>query len=109
MGYDWNTRGLSSQQMLEDSNTRTGALYKWVRVGEEFRFIRVIFYEAHKMLVNDDEIATDAGTIVVNNDFWHCMDRGSMTLKIGCSAEAETQLEQLLADAGREFRDRYSL
>jgi len=100
---------LTLDEMLEHSNTRAGNLYKWARVNGEFRFIHLIFYENHGMLVNDGEEATSAGTITMNSDFWRMTDRGSSTLSVGCSGEDETALEETLLAAGREFKPPYQL
>ena len=95
-------RYLSFDEMLINSNTPEGGQYKWALVGDEFRFVRVIFYENHRMLVNDGEAATDAGTISVAADRWKTYGLGSITLKVGCSAEAAERLASLLAEAGRQ-------
>ncbi len=57
-------------------------------------------------LVEEGDVATDAGTIMVGDDYWRIstLGRGSQKLKVGCSAEAETALETVLAEAGRELR-----
>ena len=100
---------LTLAEMLEHSNTREGNLYKWARVEGEFRFIHTMMHEHHGMLVNEGDTATSAGNITMNNDFWRMPSRGSTTLKIGCSGDDETALEQVLLDAGRKFKLPYRL
>ena len=77
---------LSLEEMLEQSNTREGGMYKWALVSDELRFVRVIYAETHLMLVDDGETATDAGTISVADDRWRTYGLGSQKLKIGCSS-----------------------
>jgi hypothetical protein len=106
---------LSFHEMLEHSNTREGGLYKWARVRpagieadpEVFRFIHVIYGENHGMLVEKGETALAAGTITVNNDFWHVSTGGwgSTTLKVGCDEEHAQDLESAFAAAGRKLKD----
>lgn len=105
--YEWTTNGLHLDAMLEQSRTREGGIYKWALVDNQFRFVRVHWHENHGMLVNDGEQATDAGTISTAEDYLRITGRGSDTLKVGCSAEAEEALLQLFAKAGRPFRDKY--
>jgi hypothetical protein len=109
MSFNWRDYGLNFEEMLVDSNTREGGLYKWALVGSQYRFIRYIYSENHGMLVNDGEAASDAGTISVNSDFHRVMDHGSSTLKVGCSSQAEENLNKLLEDASRPFRERMKL
>ena len=98
---------LTFEEMLVNSNTPQGGLYKWALVGDEFRFVRVICYENHRMLVEDGEAATDAGTISVAVGRWKTYGLGSTTLKVGCSAEAAEKLAARLQQAGREETRKY--
>jgi hypothetical protein len=98
---------LTFEEMLANSNTPEGGLYKWALVGDEFRFVRVICYENHRMLVEDGEEATDAGTISTANDRWKTYGLGSVTLKVGCGADAAERLAALLGNAGRKEPEIY--
>lgn len=92
---------LSLEEMLEQSNTREGGMYKWALVSDELRFVRVIYAETHLMLVDDGETATDAGTISVADDRWRTYGLGSQKLKIGCSSGAAKMLADALEAANR--------
>ena len=107
---------LTFAEMLEDSNTRAGGIYKWVRVkpagaeadDEVFRFIKVNYHENHGMLVEDGEQALAAGTIVVRDDSWKLPwtgGWGSTTLKVGCDEHHARDLEAVLTAAGRLRQD----
>lgn len=97
---------LTLPEMLEHSNERASKLYKWALVNGEFRFVHITYGETHLYLVDEGDVATDAGTIMVADDYWRVSTagRGSGKLKVGCSDEAETALETALADAGRELK-----
>lgn len=60
-----------------------GHLYKFVRVGDDYRFVRLTFYETHASLLQDGETADAAGTIAINQKDWYVMDPGSTTLRVG--------------------------
>ena len=96
---------MTFQEMLEHSDQRESKLYKWVRVGEEFRFVHLIFQENHAMAVEEGEEGDSAGTISANSNFWRVVDWGSTTLKIGCSQEAAETLEKNMLAAGRSERE----
>lgn len=71
--------------------------YKFVKVSGEYRFIEVAFYgPAHRDLVSEDEEPQAAGTIMLAPDYWRMSDWYSSTLRIGCSGEEETELQQLI-------------
>lgn len=97
-------------EMLEDSNTREGALYKWARIQpagsesdpEVFRFIKVIYGETHRMLVEDGEKPLAGGTVSVADDRFRVMGWGSTTLDVGCDSRHAEDLENTLVAAGRE-------
>lgn len=95
------------KEMLDETQKQETRLYKWVRVDGQYRFIHVVFYETHAMLVDNHEEAEAAGTIAVNCDYARVMDYGSGTLKVGCSSEAEEALEKLFQNAGRELKPRW--
>ena len=97
---------LSLEEMLEHSNERCSKLYKWALVNGEFRFVHIIYAETHLYLVDEGDVATDAGTIMVADNYWRISTGGlgSTKLKVGCSAEADIALETALAEAGRELR-----
>jgi len=107
---------LTFAEMLEESNTRVGGIYKWARVQpagaeadpEVFRFIRLVFNEQHSMMVEPGEKALAAGTIITGRGFWKTPGLGgwgSYTLKIGCDQRHADDLASALQAAGRERTD----
>ena len=80
---------------------------KWVRLSTgEYRFLDSKDGSEHKDLVDAGEEATDAGILFVYPEHgkWRMHDYGSMSLGIGCSAEADQGLDKIL---GLERRDEY--
>jgi|GEM_PF-4747775 len=104
--YNWRNLGMGINEMMNRSLTPEGDIYKWVLVGTEYRFIRVVYAEHHGMLVNDGEQASDAGTIHATDSYWRVMGQGSTTLKVGCSSEAEEGLRMAFSADNRPQRER---
>jgi hypothetical protein len=76
-------------------------VYKFIRIGDEYRFSLVDFHcPSHFSLFGDDEAADAAGTISISSDFWRLM-RPSMIFKTGsfkllCSNDDVERLSILL-------------
>jgi hypothetical protein len=95
---------LSFKEMLAQADTEASVLFKWALIGPEFRFVEVDLYESHLELVNEGETATAAGAITVSRNTYKRYSQGSLYLRVGCAAEHEARLFELLEAAGREFR-----
>jgi len=70
-------------------------IYKYVRVGDEFRFADPMMYQ-HSELVKEGEEPISAGSIAVHDDHFYFSGYGSMTLNLGWKEEDQGLMEKTL-------------
>lgn len=78
--------------------------WKFVRVGDEYRWLRLDPWTSHKDCVKEGEKADAAGMINVMADCWTILDPWSMTLKVGMGDREIRDITRML---GKRFRDRW--
>lgn len=81
-------------QLLKANPVGPFGYFRYVRVGDEFRFADIESNLAHCKLCGND-IATGAGFIRVHSD-WMLVEGRSMTLDIGPGPDDEEKLSELL-------------
>lgn len=94
---------LTADEILA-ATEKVGEVYKFVKVDGSYRFIKLQIYgPVHANMVDKDEKAEAAGTIMLRPCSWQISDRYSSTLGIGCSGKEEDELKALFS--GRTSHD----
>jgi hypothetical protein len=78
-------------------STAEGWTYKFVRIGDEYRFVKIDWHCAsHRHMVGETEVADSAGSIRVYGDSWSVADLFSMSLNVGMSSCDDDRITALL-------------